>query len=140
MSSNALEAQGVKIQIGNGASPEVFADIKEIKTFSGPGGSATIIDVSDLASTAREKRMGLNDEGQLSFTMNYIPKDTQHALLRTARDARTRKNFKMIFTDASPKSTWSFAAYISGFTVSGAVDGVIEATITLEITGSITES
>lgn len=140
MSSNALEAQGMLIKIGNGASPQVFTTISEIKTFSGPTGSAAVIDVTDLSSTAKEKRMGLADEGQLSFTINYIPDNTQHALLRTQRASREETNFKMVFTDDSPSTTWSFSAFVTGFAVSGAVDNVVEATVTLEITGSITQS
>jgi predicted secreted protein len=140
MSSAALEAQGMEVKIGNGASPEVFTAIPEIKTFSGPSGSAAVIDVTDLSSAAKEKRMGLADEGQLSFTINYIPSDTQHIALRAARAARTETNFKMVFTDDSPSTTWSFSAFVTGFAVSGAVDNVVEANVTLEITGAITES
>ena len=140
MSSNALEAQGMLIKIGNGASPEVFSTISEIKTFSGPTGSAAVIDVTDLSSTAKEKRMGLADEGQLSFTINYIPDNTQHTLLRTRRASRDETDFKMVFTDDSPSTTWSFSAFVTGFAVSGAVDNVVEANVTLEITGSITQS
>ena len=140
MSSNALEAQGMLIKIGNGASPEVFSTISEIKTFSGPTGSAAVIDVTDLSSSAKEKRMGLADEGQLSFTINYIPDNTQHTLLRTRRASRVETDFKMVFTDDSPSTTWSFSAFVTGFAVSGAVDNVVEANVTLEITGSITQS
>ena len=140
MSSNALEAQGMLIKIGNGASPQVFSTISEIKTFSGPTGSAAVIDVTDLSSTAKEKRMGLADEGQLSFTINYIPDNTQHTLLRTRRASRVETDFKMVFTDDSPSTTWSFSAFVTGFAVSGAVDNVVEANVTLEITGSITQS
>lgn len=140
MSSQALEAQGMLLKIGNGASPEVFTSIAEIKTFSGPGGSAAVIDVTDLSSLAKEKRMGLADEGQLSFTINYIPNNTQHALLRAQRASREETNFKLVFTDDSPATTWSFSAFVTGFAVSGAVDGVVEANVTLEITGAIVES
>jgi predicted secreted protein len=140
MSSAALEAQGMELKIGNGASPEVFTAISEIKTFSGPSGSATVIDVTDLSSAAKEKRMCLADEGQLSFTINYIPSNTQHTLLRTQRANREETNFKLVFTDDSPSTTWSFSAFVTGFAVSGAVDAVVEANVTLEITGAITES
>lgn len=140
MSSQALEAQGMELRIGNGASPEVFTAISEISTFSGPGGAATVIDVTDLSSLAKEKRMGLADEGQLSFTINYIPNDTQHALLRAQRANRQETNFKLIFTDDSPSTTWSFAAFITGFSVTAAVDGVVQANVTLEITGAISEA
>lgn len=139
MSSNAIEAQGMQLQIGDGATPEVFAKISEIKTFSGPGGSASVIDVSSLDSLSREKRMGLGDEGQLQFTINYVPTDAQHAALRAARASREQTNFRLIFTDAGA-TQWDFAAFVTGFSVSGGVDAVVEAQVTLEITGTITES
>lgn len=139
MSSSALESQGMLLKIGNGLSSETFTTIPEIKTFSGPGGSATVIDVSDISSLAREKRMGLNDEGQLSFTINYIPTNTQHALLRTQRASRDLTSFQLVFTDTG-NTTWDFEAYVNGFSVSGAVDGVVEAQVTLEISGVITET
>lgn len=139
MSSSALEAQGTELKIGSGTSPETFTAISEIKTYTGPGGSASIIDVSDLSSTRKEKRMGLADEGQLSFTINYIPADTEHAALRTARADRALTNFELVFTDASPATKWTFSGYVTTFTVSGAVDGVVEANVTIEISGEITE-
>jgi hypothetical protein len=140
MSSQALEAQGMELRIGNGNSPETFAAIPEIKTFSGPGGSAAVIDVTDLSSPAKEKRMGLADEGQLSFTINYIPSNQQHTDLRDARATRVETNFEMVFTDDSPSTVWSFSGFVTGFAVSGAVDGVVEANVTIEITGAISES
>lgn len=140
MSSNALEAQGMTIARGDGASPEVFTTIPEIKSFTGPSGSASIIDVTDLSSAAKEKRMGLKDEGQISFNMSYIPSDTVHAALRADRSNRTLRNFQMTFTDASPATVWDFQAYVTGFSVSGGVDGVVESSVTLEISGEIVES
>ena len=139
MSSNAIESQGMTLKIGDAASPEVFTTIAEVKSFQGPGGQAQVIDVTDLSSTRREKRMGIPDEGQLSFEINYIPANTQHALLRTRRAARTLTNFQLVFTD-SPVTTWDFSAYVLSFQTSGGVDGVVSASVTLEITGEITES
>lgn len=140
MSSSALESQGMLIKRGDGASPEVFTTIPEIKSFNGPGGAASIIDVTDLSSTAKEKRMGLRDEGQLSLTLNYLPDNTVHDGLRTDRANRTLRHFQMVFTDTSPKTTWSFSAYVTGLAISGGVDGVVEANVTLEISGSIVET
>lgn len=139
MSSNALEAQGMKLKRGTGSGPVVYTDIPEIKSFSGPGGSASVQDVTDLNSTAKEKRMGLADEGQLQFTINYLPDNAVHAGLRTDRASRAKTPFKLVFTDAGAME-WTFDAFVTGFSISGAVDGVIEAQVTLEITGSITET
>jgi len=139
MSSNSLESQGMLFQIGDAASPEVFTSIAEVTSISGPGGSAAVIDTTDLNSTAKEKRMGLSDEGQVTLDIMYIPANTQHALLRTRRASRVLTNFKIIFTD-SPATTWSFSGYVLGFTVNNAVDATTNASVTIEVSGSITES
>lgn len=74
MSSNALESQGMTIARGDGATPtEVFTTIPEVKSISGPDGSANEIDVTDLSSSAKEFRMGLQDEGNITLDMMFIP-------------------------------------------------------------------
>lgn len=139
MSTNAIEAQGMKLQRGTGSGPITYTDIPEIKSFSGPGGSASVRDVSDLNSTAKEKKMGLADEGQLQITINYIPDNTVHAALRADRAARSKVPFKLVFTDTGA-TEWTFDAFVTGFSISGSVDGDVEAQVTLEITGAITEA
>jgi len=137
MSSSALETQGVLIQRGDNASPNVWSAIPEIVSFDGPGGSASEIDVSDLDSTAREFRMGLKDEGDFSFEMMYLPNNTVHSGLQDDRTNRTLRNFRVVLTD-SPQSTMTFTAYVREFSVSGGVDDVIRASVTLRISGAVT--
>ena len=140
MSVNAMESQGIKIARGDGSSPEAFTNIPEIREFTGPGGSASVIDVSDLDSTFREKRLGLPDEGQLSFTIHYIADNAVHINLRSDRANRTQRNFTMTWTDDSPKRVWSFSGFVTEFSVSGGVDDVVLANVVIEITGAITEA
>jgi len=132
-----LESQGTVLQVGDGASPEVFTACGEVKEIGGPSGSAPVIDVSNLSSTKREKIMGLPDEGQVSIQCNYDHNDTVQAALRAARTARTAKNFKIITSD-SPSETLSFTAYVLEFSLSFAVDEVVTLTVTLEITDAVT--
>ena len=136
MSSQAIETQGTIISIGSG-DPIVYSEISEVKSFTGPGGSAAVIDVTHLRSTAKEKRMGLADEGQLSMTINYVPTDASHIALRAARASRTKTPFKLVFTDLTE---WTFDAFVLQFSTSGGVDNVVEGSVTLEITGAITEA
>ena len=138
MSSLALDSQGMIIQRGTAASPIVWATVSEVSEMSGPGGQAAEIDVTDLSSTAKEFRMGLQDEGQITLSVNYIPTDTEHALLRADRAAQTITNFQIIFTD-SPQTTWRFTAFVLGLEISNSVDDVTKGSITLRVSGSITE-
>jgi hypothetical protein len=138
MSDSALTSQGMKLKIGSG-SPVSYTDIPEISSMNGPGGAGNIIDVTDLDSLAMEKRMGLPDEGQLSFDINYIPENSVHAALRAARASQSLTPFKMIFTDDG-LTAWTFDAFVTGFTMQAGVNGVVKASVTLEISGAITES
>ena len=141
MSSSALDSQGLTIARQDPtASPEnSYQTISEVSNVSGPGGQANEIDVTDLSSTAKEFRMGLQDEGTITLDINYIPANTQHAGLRTDRANQTLRSFRITFTD-SPNTTWTFSAYVLGFEVSNAVDDVTKASVTLRVSGSITES
>lgn len=139
MASNAIEAQGMAFKYGDGASTETFTAICGITSISGPSGSSSIIDVTDLCSTAKEKRLGLKDEGEITLSINYNPSDAGHTILRTDFSSGDVRNYQIVFTDTTP-TTWDFAAYVNGFSISGAVDDVVKAEITLVISGAIVES
>jgi predicted secreted protein len=134
--AKAIESQGITIQISVGASPSSFVTIANVTSFKGPGGSASVIDVSNLSSVAKEKLMGLPDEGQFSLDLNYDPDAASHQALRTARAARTPCEFKINFTDVSP-STAVFSGYVLGFEIGGSVDQQVKASITIEVDGAI---
>jgi hypothetical protein len=134
--STAISAQGITVARYNGAS---FDTIPNVVSFSGPGGSSTVIDVTNLSSTAKEKRVGLFDEGQLSLTMHYDPDDSVHSGLRQDRADAERVQFKITFTDNTP-ATWTFYGYVTGFSIDAGVDAVVNANVTIEIDGSITEA
>lgn len=136
---DVLEAQGVMIKRGDGASPELFTSIAKVKTFQGPGGSADVRDVSDLASVAVEKKMGLVDEGQFTFGGYLKPSDVPQAALRADRTARTLRNFTLTLTD-SPATVLSFSAYVLEFSIDGGVNDDINLSVTLEISGAVTWS
>lgn len=135
--TTTIESQGVTLAISVGESPTSFSTIANVTDFSGPGGQASVIDITNLASTAREKRMGLPDEGQLTFNVLLDPDAATHQSLRDARKNRTKCEFRVTLTDGTP-TTLTFFGYVLGFTVGGAVDDVVKAAITIEIDGTVT--
>jgi len=137
MPSTAITAQGIII---SGFGTTAFETIPNVVSFQGPGGQASVIDVTNLTSTAKEKRVGLRDEGQLSLSLHFNPDDTVHMGLRLDRSNRTRRQFKITFTDTAPTATWTFYGYVTQFSVQGGVDAVVEASVTIEIDGDITEA
>lgn len=132
--ATSIETQGTKLAYSDGGSPSSFSDIGNITDFSGPGGQASVIDVSNLDSTFREKRMGLPDEGQFTFNVNLDPDNASHVALKDARRGRDRLEFRVTLTDSTP-TTLTFYGYVLGFVISGGVDAVTKAAITIEIDG-----
>ena len=134
----ALETQGsvVAINTGTTATP-TWTTIGEVKSFSGPSGSASVIDATHLGSTAKEKLMGLADEGQITLELNYLhTSDSGQSAVRTARTNRTKSEFQITLSDGS--STIKFSGYVLSFTVNGGVDALMSSSITIEITGAVT--
>ncbi len=136
MSSTAITAQGITVaRFGTTA----FETIPNVVSFQGPGGQAAVIDVTNLASSAKEKRIGLGHEGQISLTLHYNPDALVHPGLRLDRANRVRRQFRLTFTDSNP-AIWTFYGYVTQFSVQGGVDAVVQASVTIEIDGEITEA
>lgn len=131
----ALESQGVELYIDEGASP--FTLVGELVSFSGPDGQASVIDVTNLSSTARQKLMGVSDEGQISLELNLDPGNSGQDALRSQRDARTANNYSLNLNDASG-TILTFSAFCLQFALSGGVDEKLSLSCTLEIDGAVT--
>jgi hypothetical protein len=135
----AIESQGVVMAVSDGGSPSSFSTIGNITAIKGPGGSADVIDVTNLASTAKEKLMGLPDEGQITVDLNYDPDNTQHAQMRNARKNRTRLEFRITLTDTT-NTVLTFFAYVLGFSMDIGVNKQVTVSVTLEVDGGVSEA
>jgi hypothetical protein len=122
---------------------EAYYPIGEVTGFNGPTGSANVIDVTNLGSTAKEKMIGIRDEGQVSISVNVNASADQYQLaLKNDRAARSLRKFDITFTDqatalAHIPSAINFDAYVTGFAITGSVDNAVKGTITLEITSAV---
>lgn len=116
------------------ATPVEWTEIGEVTDFSGPDGTANEIDTTHLQSTAKEYLMGLPDEGTISLSINWAPADAGQLAVKAARKARTKKDFKITYSD---KSTASFKGYVMGLSTDAAVDDKVNGSITLRVTGEV---
>jgi hypothetical protein len=139
----AFESQGTEFFWSTAttvASTSTSCLIGEITDFSGPGGQASVIDVTNINSTAKEKLVGLRDEGQLSLSLNLSFSDTAQNTIRTDRANRTKRKCVIKFNDSTDDKTKTKAlmdCYCLGFSISGAVDNKVSANAVIEITGPV---
>jgi hypothetical protein len=135
----AIDTTDATLTDANGTiTPLDWIEIGEIVSHDGPGGSAAVYETTHLQSTAKEKKVGLLDEGPITLAINWcLETNLGQQAASDARKARTEKNFKLTFSDLS---TASFKGYVLGLSVSGAVDDKVSGSITIEITGAVTWS
>lgn len=139
----AIESQGAIFfwSTTTAASTATANAIAQVVGFNGPSGNANVIDVSHLGSTAKEKLIGLRDEGQVSLDVNFLPTDGGQSALRADRATRTMRKAVIQLNDNTTEVARTkiiFDAYVSGFSITGAVDQVVKGNIALEITGACT--
>lgn len=136
MATSASVSKGTKLKIKSGAT---FINIAELKDFSGiGGGAASVLDASSLDSPAKEKLLGLMDEGSPKFTFNHVPADAGQVALKTARAAGTLSDFQLVLGGTT--KTYSFQAFVLTNEITGGVDTITELATGVEISGAVTES
>ena len=133
-------AQGTIISrettLGSGS----YVAVADVRSWDGPSTENPEIDVTTLSSTAKEFVGGLVDFGELSLELNFDPEKSSHQQLFTDMEASppTVTGWRITFVNPTRNFTWS--AFVKGFSISGEVDGVIQGSLTLRLSGARTVS
>src|SRR5262245_3950652 len=138
MSQNAVLTQGTLLKRGDGGSPEVFTTVPDVTALSGPDATKSEIEVTDLSSTAKEFKGGLADFGRLTVELNYIPGNPVHAAMRNdfISIASPVRNWQIAFVNGKQ---WNFAGYVASFPGNTQPDSVQKSSMTIRLSGLVTE-
>jgi len=134
-------AKGTLQQMGDGASPEVFTTISQVRSIAGPTTKATVVDVTTHSTSGNwmEKLAVLIDPGDNSFAINYDKTDAKHAFstgLWNDMINLTSRNHRTVM----PASIgyMLYTGYVTQHAFDLPVDNVIKANIQITINGAIT--
>ncbi len=139
--TSAVLGSGATLQIGSGASPQVYTTtIAEVLRCGPIGSSNPEVDVTNLDSTAKEYIAGLADGNTVDFDVNWLVGNTQQASLRTSQAAGSTINLQMVYP-TSPNTKAQFDFVLLDFEMGEATaEGQLTARISGRITRSITWS
>lgn len=126
----AIDAQGTTFTINS-------QTVGGIISFSGFDGEAADIDITTLASTAKEFRQGLQDYGNFTLELIRDPNDAGQAEILAQRAAQTTSTCVLTFPDDVTLNVATFSAYVKSLTTEGGVDDVVRGNSNLRITGSV---
>ena len=137
--TSAVLGSGSTLQLGSGASPQVYTTIGEVLRCGPIGSTNPEVDVTNLDSTAKEYIAGLADGNNVEFDMNYI-RGTQQDSLRTSQAAGSTVNLRMVWS-TSPNTSATFDLVLLGFEMGETTpEQQITASVSGRISGSISWS
>lgn len=142
MTTAAKSGHGASIQIGDGATPvEGFVAIPEVSIDVEHEVINRLEEVTNHQSAGKAEfaPTGVQEWGDVPFSGNWISTNTTHTALETDARAATKRNFKVVTSDATPVN-YAFTAYIERFKKSYPVNGVVKFTGTLKISGAVTKT
>ena len=116
-------------------------EINGVVNWSGLGGNSPVIDVTDLNSTAREKRSGLRDPGELTLGLIYNATDAGQVALQAAASGRTRHKMVIHWStvDANGQGC-EFLAFCGGLEISGDIDDKVMGSAQIVISYGVTHT
>lgn len=126
------------VQLGNGASPPVFADLCAAFDFGSVGEEKPLVDVTAYCDNARAYRNGLADGVEIPLQSNYISGDAQLQALYTAYRNNTLVDVRILKKDSSPEEYFQFSATVRAWNVTGPIGERSVLTFTLKISGEVT--
>ena len=133
---------GSTLKLGDGASPEVFTTIAEIRTIDGPGLGLEFVDATNLtsANNFREVLPTFKDGGEVTFEANWLPNNATHdgtTGIYGEWDNRTLSNYQLGFAGHSPAQRLAFAGYVTGISNNVPFDDIQTVNVTIKIDGAV---
>lgn len=133
-----INTVGKTITAAGSATPLGWTKIENLVSFNGFDGQASELDVTDLDSTAKEYRLGLQDWGTFSFDVNRDMDDPGQQAMDTAKRTGAQKAFKLTLPNNKTKT---FDAFVKNSPLEGGVDQVLKTLgVTLRITGDVVDA
>lgn len=136
-SEDTLIGNELRLQIGDGNSPEVFTDFCAANDVSGLGESKPQVDVTTLCDLARTFRGGLAEGAEVTITANLIQGDAQTRALFESYGADEIVNFRLTMVGVSPEEFFAFSGALLGWNIGSAVGEKAEMTFTVKISGGV---
>ena len=118
---------------GGSVMPVTYLPITEARNIHFSDAQTPEIDVTTLNSTSKEYLVGLQDAGEFSLEMNYVPFDPAIVEMRAAKlDAKVRA-FRIDFPDGS---VFAFRGFIRSVPFQTDYQSAMSGSATVKITGA----
>lgn len=129
--------------IGYGSLLEISTDggsnwdeIAEVFSITPPSSAVDIVDVTHMQSPGRDREfiLGLNDPGEASMELNFVPGSATDDMLLDIKAAYEPVKCRITWPNSV---VWTFDGLLTGYEPAAPNDDKMTATVTFKVTGSV---
>lgn len=132
--TEALIGYGSLIEISqdDGAT---WQDGGEVNDITPPTNSVDLVEATHMQSPNGDKEfiLGLNDPGECSFTLNFVPGSSSDQMYQSVKAARERVKVRITYPN---EVTWTFSGLLTAYQPAIPTADKMTATVTFKVTGS----
>lgn len=125
----------VEVSTTTGGTPTTL--LGEVTNITPPNESVDVIDVTHMASPSRYREFiqGLIDPGEFSCEVNWVAGGATDDFVISWRTSGETRNVRITTNNGT---TYTFPAFVTGWTPQMPVDGKMSATLSCKVAGAIT--
>jgi predicted secreted protein len=131
-------AFGTQLKMGDGADPEVFATVANVRSIGGPGLEKDVVDTTahDSPGGWEEVCASIKRSGEVSLEILYDPADATHddATGLLSKFNTQVGTWQIIWPD-DDSTPWAFDGFVKGFEPDAPHDDALAATVAIKLTG-----
>lgn len=138
--TDAALGYGTQIRVGvNTAATTATVLLAGAKEIPAPPFTRDLQDITNMSSPNgyREFLPGMKDGGELSLTLIWYPGGPTDLIIEAMKSETAARVFEVKFTQVTPNRAFTFSAFLTGAEPAVPVDGAMEMSITLKITGNV---
>lgn len=112
-----------------------YVDLAEVSDITPPSSTIAMVDATHMQSpnADREFVIGLNDPGEASFSMNFIPGSAADLKIQSVKAARARVKCRITYPNGI---TWTFSGLLMTYEPAVPTEDKMTATVTFKVSGS----
>lgn len=107
----------------------------EVNDITPPTNTVDLVEATHMASPNGDKEfiLGLNDPGECSFTLNFVPGSTADLLYQAVKAARERVKVRITYPNGVK---WTFSGLLTAYQPAIPTADKMTATVTFKVSGS----
>ena len=140
--SDAMIGYGSQFLMQALANSTALTALAEVTSVSLPNEQVAEVEVTHYQSPGRTREFiaGLNDAGEITIEMNFVPGSATDDLLVAAKaDGKTR-TMRVVATDSDEAEMYTFPGFVRGYERNIPLDDRMTATVTIRVAGAVVQA